>query len=422
MNSLPTRRHKPSIAALLLPLCLACAGPTATAASRPNAPRVYLLRRRALIRLRSELRRPRARLTPHLRAFLKQLEARARRDLHAGPYSVMDKAFTPPSGTKHDYMSWAPYFWPNPKTRSGLPYVHRDGLRNPQIRKITDHDELHRLIAASETLALAWYLTGRERYAAHAAALIRAWFLAPATRMNPNLNYAQGIPGRVNGRGIGIIDTAGLPHLIDALGLLAGSSAWRPADQAGMLTWFRQYLDWLRTSRNGRAEDAAKNNHGSWYDVQMVDESLFSGERGHARRELAAARGRRIARQILPSGRQPLETARTKSFQYSAMNLHALCALARLGRFAGVDLWHYRSPHGAGLFTALDYLLPYAMRRKRWPYQEVLPWSPHSLAPMLYAAARHDPHRRQRYRAALRQMKISPTGKEWLWLQIGWLN
>ena len=35
--------------------------------------------------------------------------------LTSGTFSVVEKELTPPSGDKHDYMSIAPYWWPNPK-------------------------------------------------------------------------------------------------------------------------------------------------------------------------------------------------------------------------------------------------------------------------------------------------------------------
>ncbi len=54
------------------------------------------------------------------------------------PLSVMEKAFTPVSGNKHDYMSQAPYFWYDSTKPNGLPYMRRDGVRNPEINKITD--------------------------------------------------------------------------------------------------------------------------------------------------------------------------------------------------------------------------------------------------------------------------------------------
>ncbi|KDN44481.1 hypothetical protein RSAG8_05528, partial [Rhizoctonia solani AG-8 WAC10335] len=33
--------------------------------------------------------------------------------LREGPWSVMNKSVTPPSGNKHDYLSYRPYYWPN---------------------------------------------------------------------------------------------------------------------------------------------------------------------------------------------------------------------------------------------------------------------------------------------------------------------
>ena len=63
------------------------------------------------------------------------VETAAGAALSAGPFSVTDKAVVPPSGDKHDDMSQAPYWWPNPATPNGLPYVQRDGERNPEIDK-----------------------------------------------------------------------------------------------------------------------------------------------------------------------------------------------------------------------------------------------------------------------------------------------
>src|SRR5580698_1146132 len=117
--------------------------------------------------------------------------AAAAKIISRGPFSVMNKTAVPPSGDKHDYLSQAPYWWPDPAKPNGLPYIRKDGQRNPEINGITDHSEMDRVNTDSQTLALAWYLTGKEEYAARAALLVRTWFLDPKTRMNPNQNFGQ---------------------------------------------------------------------------------------------------------------------------------------------------------------------------------------------------------------------------------------
>src|SRR4029079_12800027 len=166
--------------------------------------------------------------------------------------SVMDKAITPPSGDKHDYVSQAPYWWPDPSKPDGKPYIRKDGVRNPEIDRITDHDKLGRLIDAVATLGVTYAYTGREAYATHAGRLVRAWFVDPATRMNPNLQFGQYVPGVNQGRGIGIIETRGLPEMLDGVLLIRGSPAWTKADDDALQAWMRGYLTWLRESPHGR--------------------------------------------------------------------------------------------------------------------------------------------------------------------------
>jgi len=228
-------------------------------------------------------------------------------------------------------MSQAPYFWPDPTKPNGLPYIRRDGERNPELKKISDHDNLGRLGQDSRCLALAYYLTGNTAYGERAALLLRTWFLDEATRMNPNLEFGQGIPRINTGRGIGLIETRSLMPAMDAVGLLAGSKAWSTQDQAGIEKWLGEFLHWMRTSAKGKDEDAAKNNHGTWYDLQVTDYALFLGDRKLAIDTLNRVKTRRIATQIEPEGRQPLELIRTNAFSYSIVNLDGLMQLAFLG-------------------------------------------------------------------------------------------
>ena len=217
-------------------------------------------------------------------AILAAVRAEADQALAAGPFSVIDKDQTPPSGDKHDYMSLAPYWWPDPAKPNGLPYIRHDGEINPERYKCTDDAEFNKLQAAVHALGLGYYFTGNEQYAAHAALLLRAWFLAPATRMNPNLNYAQAVLGVNTVRGTGLIDDRDLPRLLDGVALLSGSASLAAEDRRGLRNWFSAYLDWLLNSANGRDETAAKNNHGSWMDQQVAGIALYLGDSNLARK------------------------------------------------------------------------------------------------------------------------------------------
>ena len=55
-----------------------------------------------------------------LRQTLLLLRKNADEALNRGPYSVTFKKDVPPSGDKHDYMSFSRYWWPNPDTSDGL--------------------------------------------------------------------------------------------------------------------------------------------------------------------------------------------------------------------------------------------------------------------------------------------------------------
>ncbi len=136
---------------------------------------------------------------PRYREVLKRLRKNAEISAKRGPYSVMEKEDVAASGDKHDYLSYARYWWPNPDTKDGLPYVRRDGRTNEDLLARGDRVPIGKMYDDLETLALAGYLFGEDRYAQHAAKLVRTWFLDPATKMNPHLRYGQAVPGKNEG-------------------------------------------------------------------------------------------------------------------------------------------------------------------------------------------------------------------------------
>ena len=317
----------------------------------------------------------------------RRLLADAQTALRAGPFSVTSNKTLPASGDKHDYYSLAPYWWPDSTKPGGLPYVRHDGRVNPESRIDNDEAPFVGLADAVETLGLAYYFTVDAQYADRAVQLLRVFFLDTATRMTPNLRFAQAIRGVTDGRGIGIIGTRDIARIIDGIRLIQGARTFTAADRAGLHEWCRAYLNWLRTSPNGRDEAATKNNHVSWYDVQLASLALFVGDTATAR-EVAVDGGRRLVdTQIDPAGREPLELARTRSLSYSFFNVEALSRLAEIGRHVGANLWSYRAPSGASLLGAIRFLAASIVPGSTWAGEQITPVRPEEFFRTLWRAA-----------------------------------
>ena len=302
---------------------------------------------------------------PALKPALDRLIREADAALSVGPYSVTDKEKLPPSGDKHDYASYSRYWWPDPNKPDGLPYIRRDGETNPASQSIkkSDRPRIERIGIDTETLGLAYYLTGDEKYAKKAAQLLRVWFLDPATRMNPNLNFAQGKPGHATGNKSGILDGRMMVRALEGSLLIAGSSALSDADRLGLKEWAGEYFNWLTTEKLPQQEAASKNNHGSFFDAQAMYFGLYAGDQKGVAKIAQEVVEKRVLSQIEPDGSMPEELDRTRPLFYSNYNLHALFLVAYLSKKVDVDVWNAGD---ARLRTGLDYLAPYADPGKPW--------------------------------------------------------
>ena len=307
--------------------------------------------------------------------------------LETAPFSVMDKTGCAPSGDRHDYFSLSPYHWPNPDTPDGKPYVYRDGSKNPEVNgDAYDRVPLFRMTDTVETLCTAYRYSRKPAYAEHAARLLRAWFLDPNTRMNPNLVYAEHVMGAERQPPWGVIRGVRFVRLAEAVDWLDGAVAWSQEDEAAWQAWLADYLAWLMESDKGKKEARAWNNHGTWYDVQVAALALRCRKRELARNVLTDAGERRIASHIRPDGKQPKELSRAKSWDYSVMNLAGLFQLATLAQQVDVDLWHYETEDGRSLRGALDYLAGYIESEQPWPHSQNRAWEPERLYPLLRRA------------------------------------
>ena len=369
----------------LVPLVLVASLGSLVAAADEPAARVYHAARPGSL---AEAKRRLAAGDPEARDAVDTLVKEADALLGVRPPTVTEKRWPAPSGDPHDYTSLAPYYWPNQSAADGLPYVRRDGRRNPEAddTQFTDRGRAGQLGSTMETLGLAWQFTGQKRYAEHAAAFAHTWFIDEATRMNPHLRYAQAIRGTNEGRGAGIIEGRDLVEAIDAVTLIDDAGVLSATDREGITAWAGDYLDWLLESEPGRRERAADNNHGTFFDTQVVQLALVTGRRDLAVGVLEDAGSRRIAVQIEPDGSQPHELVRTKSLGYSAFNLQALCHLATLAEHAGIDLWHYETRDGRSLRRAIDFVVPYVSTPHRWPHEQISRMKQADFATILWRA------------------------------------
>jgi hypothetical protein len=360
---------------------MGCAG--LRAATPPQVPSVFILNGETL---QANKKRVAAKDKTLLPAY-RQLLAEADKALKEGPFSVMEKKNDPPSGDRHDYMSLAPYFWPDPAKKDGLPYIRKDGQTNPEVKEYKDKEYMPRMCELVQTLGLAYYFSGDERYAQHAALLVKTWFLDPATKMNPNLNFGQAIKGQNNGRGAGLIDVRHFTKVIDGLRLISGSKAWTGSDDKGMQQWFASFLNWMQTSPVGVSELEARNNHGTFYDALRLSMALYIDSSDLAKRIVVNAENR-LDYQMDAEGKFPKEMERTIALHYNTFDLDAFFMIASMSEKLGINLWHYQTPSGKSLQKGFNFLYPFLSKEKEWTGQQIKPFEFEEGYPLLLMAAK----------------------------------
>lgn len=336
----------------------------------------------------------------------------ANSDLKLQPLSVMQKKTFTEGADPHEYISMAIYYWPDPTKADGKPYINKDGQVNPEKNDNDKYDaaRFSKMLSAVNTLSLAYYLTDNQSYAKHSAELLRAWFLNTDTKMNPNLDYGQGVPGKYTGSYSGIIDTSALISVIDSVKMLEKSENWTQEDSTGLKKWFSDYVDWLQQSNFGKKEAATTNNHSVWHDAQVASFAYYAGREDVSKNIVEQAKTKRIAVQIQKDGSMPRELARTRSMDYTMYNLEAFTTLAQIGEKVGVDLWNYTSEDGKSIKLAYSYLYPYLQDKSNWKYENIVQENSKSFAPYLTIAAQklNNPD----YGLAAAQLLSKDTGKE----------
>jgi len=321
------------------------------------------------------------------------LEADAHKAVARGTFSVLDKTGCAPSGDRQDYWHPAPYWWPDPNSPDGLPYIRRDGVRRPGTELYEpgseefDRSNLQRVLEGATICALAWRVTGAQLYADHGAALIRSWFLDPATRMNPHLRFAQTRMGSNNNEGnrSGIIEMRDVCILLDAVRLLTRAGTLSEMERTAFGDWLQAYRDWLLASPQGLVECRSLNNHGTYFDLQISAISAYLGDAATLAKGFRRSRAR-INMQFNPDGSQPYELRRPAALHYCSFNLQGWVNLAALAARCREDLWRHQSAAGGSLARGGEWLTGFAATRE-WPYSQPDQFDWHRLVPLQAALA-----------------------------------
>ena len=232
---------------------------------------------------------------------------------------------------KHDYESFSLYGWPNPDTPDGLPYIKKDGYKNPKHLE-GDKLALRKLGYATYYLSLLYYFTGEKSYYVRLRKHLFTFFIDEETKMNPNLNHGQAMPGINEGQRGGIIDFAvTFGYTLSILQCLRGRGLLDQGLCLGLGSWLRQFQFWLLESPFGKQMDACDNNHSLVYDYLMLVISEFLDDY-YMIVSTKTKYLERMQQQILPNGDMPLETKRVNSRNYYSMNLKLFIEIGKILR------------------------------------------------------------------------------------------
>jgi len=222
---------------------------------------------------------------------------------------------------------------------------------------------------------MAWRITHKSVYLRQAMEHCKAWFVDTATRMHPDLLYAQAIKGRVTGRGIGIIDAIQLMEVAQGLFVMQDAPEMDQAALHEIKNWFSDYLEWVTTHSYGLDEMNAANNHGTCWVMQVACFARFTGNKKLM--EFCRDRYRQVLlpEQMAKDGSFPKEMARTKPYGYALFNLDAMATICQILSTEKDDLWHYETPDGRSIKKGIEFMFPYIQDKSKWPLSpDVMYW------------------------------------------------
>ncbi len=282
-------------------------------------------------------------------------------------YSVTYNISAYPFAKSNDYTSRSRYWWPNPKTRDGLPYILIDGKVNRYSEKVSDKPMIDGLANDVIHLGVAYFYTKDESYVKWAAKLLDCFFVNNDTKMNPNFNFSQVVPGQDDSGG-SIMESVVLINVIEGIQLMKSSPNFPQKLKTELNRWFLQYLNWLNSDPVGKKNARYTNNRGTYYTLLRCAIALYVDNVDLSRDIFKNEAFKRVDEQISKEGIMSKEISRTLPLGYVKYNLSGFLQLNEIGKKLGFDLLNYRGANGQSLKNALAWLNSFRDQSNVWKY------------------------------------------------------
>ncbi len=205
--------------------------------------------------------------------------------------------------------------------------------------------------AAAYGLALAWTVTGQDRYAEAAARNIMAWVdtTTSTERTCPDSGACQ----------TSLIISRTVAGFVFAADLLQGSAFLAEAEEERLRRWLRDLMLPTASELDNNWGDA-----GTFSRIVLTD---YLGDRDGF--DAAIGKWRQLMDLVAADGHIPAEVARGRAgLGYTQEALDYKVAAAEIAGRRGVDLWTYIGAGGGSLKQAVDYLARYMTDDSDWPW------------------------------------------------------
>ncbi len=271
------------------------------------------------------------------------------------PFSVTKRLNLPNGADPNDYLSFGSHWWPDPSVTTGLPYVRIEPGVNPDAT--INSTNLSQMGKRIKELSLAWFFSREKQYADKAGELLRSWFLDSLTRMNPNLDHAGAVPGRIQGRGSAVSEGLPLVTMLDGLVIAETSGGLRGSEEKQIREWYQSYFQWLLESPLAIEAGTLTGRHALGRELQLLGIAHFLKNDEFVQIRISTVTLPLIRKMVGEDGRISADLRGNGSFAERVECLEYLFRIWEIGRRTEYDIEGFSQFYGELLRKVLDQMI-----------------------------------------------------------------